>query len=187
MRALNTFCFVIVGLLIAGCSSIELEESNPANPRLTGNWVLDPELSDNTPDLRPGMRERKGRRDTDPRVIRQREIRGALGSELAFIVHDFQILSAERLEIELNHDSMGIQYHPGVYRDVSWGERERGLWEVYSGWELGELVVISKANGMRVVERMIRQDDMLEVNVTIKTEDSERVINRVFAWAGDSR
>ncbi len=141
MRFITTCFLTTIALLVAGCTNIELDETNPANPRLSGTWVLDVDHSDVAPHLRDGLSERN--RSSRPSVIRQREIRGAVGSGLAFIVHDFQVLTAQRLEMELNHDSMGIRYHPGVYRDVSWGERERGLWEVYAGWELGELVIIS--------------------------------------------
>ena len=166
-------------LLLTSCGGIELNEQNPANVRLTGTWQLNTAASDATPDLKDGLRLAKGRK-RNPSAIRIREIRGALGSGLAFIVHDFQVLSANRLEIELNHDSMGIQYEPGVYRDVSWGQRDRNLWEVYAGWEGNELVVISTANDMRVVERHARRGDELHVSILIKADKEERTLKRVF-------
>lgn len=182
----NTHWLMLVVCLLAvvaltACSRIELAETNPADVRLSGTWILDESASDPTPNLRDGLRNR--RQGRGPQEIRQREIRGALGSGLSFIVHDFQVLSAQRLRIELNHDSMGIDYEPGVYRDVSWGLRERNLWEVYAGWEMDELVIISTANEMRVVERLKRRGDELRVSIDIKADDESRKLVRVFQRA----
>ena len=174
--------FLVLTLsLLAGCGGITLEESNPANVDFSGEWILDFSRSDVAPDLRPG---REGtRRSRDQRRQQREEILGASGSGLAFVSHDFQVLRADKLSIELNHDSMGVRYTPGVYRDISWGERQRGLWEVYSGWEAGELVVISSARDLRVIERIRRQGDDLLVSVTIRADGEEREVNRVFRKA----
>ncbi len=182
MKAILQLIAATAVLLLNGCGGIELNEQNPANIRLTGDWVLDASASDSTPDLKNGLKPRRTR-SRDQTAIRQREIRGALGSGFAFIVHDFQILSAKRIEIELNHDSMGIQYEPGVYRDVSWGQRDRSLWSVYAGWEEDELVIISPANDMRVVERHARRGNELHVSISIKADKEERTLNRVFTRA----
>ena len=175
-----TSLFLMVWL--TSCTGIELAEENPLNLELTGIWVLNIDASDATPNLKHGLQERKARRraSRDQHDMQQHEIRGALGSELAFIVHDFQVLNADEIEIELNHDSMGIRYEPGVYRDVSWGKRERPLWEVYSGWEEDQLVIISTADRMRVVERHERRGNELWVSIAITADREERLLQRVF-------
>lgn len=173
---------LFVMVCLASCTGIELVEENPRNLKLSGTWVLNVETSDATPDLKHGLQERKSRRRAarNQRDIQQHEIRGALGSGLAFIVHDFQVLSADEIEIELNHDSMGIRYEPGIYRDVSWGKRERPLWEVYAGWEEDQLVIISTANRMRVVERHERRGNELWVGIAINADGEKRLLQRVF-------
>ena len=75
------------------------------------------------------------------------------GSGLVFIAQDFQVLKAKRLKIEQGSDFMGVQHWPGVYRDVTWGQRERGLWRVYAGWERNDLLIQSKTKDMGVLER----------------------------------
>lgn len=175
-RLTSIFCIT----LVTSCSGIELDQRNSVPPRLSGTWVLDREASDPTPDLKGGLRERRSRRRSEPSEIHSRELREASGSGIAFIVHDFQVLSAEKLEIELNHDSMGIRYEPGVYRDVSWGQRERSLWEIYAGWELAQLVIVSTTDGIRVVERYERRGDQLRVFVAIAADRQQRTVVRVF-------
>ena len=169
-----------LALLLAACSSIELDETNPSNVNLDGTWILDFANSDDVPDMRDGLNRPKQRQPRNPREAQISEIRGAIGSGLAFIVHDFEVLRADKMEIELNPDSMGIRYFPGVYRDVSWGERQRGLWEVYAGWELGDLVILSRAPDLRVMERMQLSGDRLTVQVEIKADDEQRTLTRVF-------
>ncbi|NKB99670.1 MAG: hypothetical protein GKR90_14405 [Pseudomonadales bacterium] len=168
-------------VLVAACSGIELVEDNPIGVDLTGSWVLDYADSDATPDFKQGLGGRKRARRTNDQVIKQRnDVLGALGSGFAFVVHDFQILSADSITVEQNHDSMGIAHEPGVYRDVSWGERQRGLWEVYAGWEEQDLVILSKAPDMSVLERYIVKRDRMTVELTIEADDEERTVRRIF-------
>ena len=127
-----------------------------------------------------GGRARVPRRGNDEIGKQRTEILGAAGSGFAFIVHDYQVLSADKLTIEQNHDSMGIAHEPGVYRDVSWGERQRGLWEVYAGWEDRHLLIISKAPDMLVTERYMVKGNRLDVAVKIQADDAERVLRRVY-------
>lgn len=167
---------LLVTVVLSGCSSIELEEVNPQGVDLSGTWVLDEAASDSATVLRSKQR----RRSDDQVVERRREIVRAAGSGLAFVTHDFQVLTAERITIEQNHDSMGIAHKPGVYRDVSWGERQRGLWEVYAGWEGTDLVIISKAPDLSVLERYKASRRSLVVEVTIEADGDDRIVNRVF-------
>ena len=103
------------------------------------------------------------------------------GSGFAFIAQDFQVLRADKLHIEQNPDSMGIRYNPGVYRDITWGERQRGLWEVNAGWEEDNLVIVSEANDLKVVERFRHADSgKLVIQVFIEADGEEMEFNRTF-------
>ena len=164
-------------ILLAGCGGVPLDETNPAEVDLSGTWVLNFSASDVVPDLRNARPARRGGTPS----VRQEALRIATGSGLAFVAHDFQVLRADRLEIEQSRDSMGVQYTPGQYRDVSWGERQRGLWEVRAGWQEAELVVISEARDLRVIERMQLLDaERLKVAIYIMADGEEREYVRTF-------
>ncbi len=171
---------LILLLVFGACSSKPLDVSNPQNVDFTGVWILDSENSDVVPDMRnrpvKPPRRRIANKD-DPRI---RSMIQAGGSGIEFVVHDFEILRAERLDIEQNRDSMGVRYHPGVYRDISWGERQRGLWEVRAGWEEGNLIVESEANNLTVVETHRRERDYLVVDVAIRADGEDFAFKRVF-------
>lgn len=171
--------WALIGLV--GCNAIELDEVNPPGVDFSGAWILDQANSDLTPDFTAGLDGRKRPRRANDQVARQRlDILGATGSDFAFISHDFEVLGATRLVIEQNHDSMGIAHEPGVYRDVSWGERQRGLWEVYAGWEENDLLILSKAKDMSVQERYRVTDRRLSVEITIRADSAERTLRRVY-------
>ena len=156
---------------LAACSEIQLDERAPGGYEISGVWLLDEARSDAVPDLSKLPARNKQRLSS-----RQRAIDIALGSPLTFIAHDFQILGANRLDIEQNRDSMGVRYHPGVYRDVSWGQRQRGLWEVDAGWFEGDLVVRSSADGLLVMETFVAEaSDRLLVEIYIEADDIEPV------------
>jgi len=160
----------VVLLALSGCTGIDLATVNPPGVNLSGEWVLDFGDSDAAPDLR-----------NDPQ---SRATRGAFGrgrgSGLAFVVHDFQVLRADKLTIEQNRESMGVRYQPGVYRDLSWGKRQRGLWKVYAGWDGVDLVVVSRANDLEVTERCVSSGQRLTVAVAVEADGEQRQFKRVF-------
>ncbi len=168
-------------VLLAGCGSKPLDVNVPRNVNFSGVWVVDFSDSDVVPDLRnarPDARRSSNNRRTN---ARNEALRVATGYGIAFVAHDFQILRADRLDIEQSRDSMGIKYTPGVYRDVSWGERQRGLYEVEAGWLDGALVVRSKAKDLYVVERFTQPAaDVLEVSISIEAEGEAREFRRTF-------
>jgi hypothetical protein len=91
------------------------------------------------------------------------------------------VLKAKRLKIEQGSDSMGVQHWPGVYRDVTWGQRERGLWKVYAGWELNDLLIQSTSKDMRVLERYRQETkDQLRVQISINADGETIELQRVF-------
>jgi len=163
---------------LCGCAGENLSPVNPVGVDLGGAWIVDFGESGTVADLGP-----RGSVDLRPgsRMTRQKVIRMATGSDLEFVSADFQVLKADKLDIELSRESMGIRYFPGVYRDVTWGERERGLWTVNAGWDEQRLLIISKASGLRVVETLqLTQPNQLTVQVDIKFDGGERQLTRVY-------
>jgi hypothetical protein len=122
---------------------------------------LDPLTSEVTPEIRR-LRER--------------------GVSIAMVAQDFPVLHCRRMEIEQNADSMGIAYDRGAYRDISWGVRERGLWEVNAGWDAGVLRILSKARDAKAEETMTLADAgrRLVVQVSIDADGDHLLITRSF-------
>ena len=169
----------LLALILGGCSGIDLSPINPSGIDFSGEWVIDFGDSDEVPDLR-NHRPQQSRRSVNPSVRRE-AMRIGDGSGFAFIAQDFQVLRADKLQIEQGRGSMGIRYSPGVYRDVTWGERQRGLWEVNAGWEEDNLVIVSEANDLKVVERFLQADSgQLVVQVSIEADGEEMAFNRTF-------
>ena len=169
----------LLGLVMLGCSGIELSPVNSSGVDLSGEWLIYFGESDQVPDLR-NRAPRKAKRRLNP-TVRDEALRIGDGSGLAFVTHDFQVLHADKLQIEQNRDSMGIRYFPGVYRDVTWGQRQRGLWDVYAGWQEQELVVISEAKDLKVSERFARvAADILVVNVSVEADGEQMDFKRTF-------
>ncbi|XOV82912.1 MAG: hypothetical protein ACFHXK_18900 [bacterium] len=173
---------LVVGLLVSvcmGCTGLDLDTVNPPGVNLSGQWLVDFSDSDLVPNLRNRPAGKPSRRVQGS--VNREALRVADGSALAFIAHDFQVLRADKLTIEQNRDSMGLDYQPGVYRDVTWGERQRGLWEVRAGWEDQQLVIVSSARNMRVVERLtLTNPDLLQVQVSIDADGEQLEFLRVF-------
>jgi hypothetical protein len=173
------FALIFLPLLLAGCSGIKLSADNPPGINFSGQWLIDFGDSDVIPDLRnrpPGKPSRRTRGSVNSEALRIAD-----GSGLAFIAHDFEVLRADKVTIEQGRSSMGLDYEPGVYRDVSWGERQRGLWEVQAGWEDEQLVIISSSRTMRVVERLsLAGPDRLEVRLYIDADNEQLEFLRAF-------
>ena len=168
---------VLSTLLLGACSGLQLESSPIRSVPLSGAWVIDTEASD---DVNTAMKLHA--KWGDDRLSARAEIqRIRRGSGLAFVFYDFQVLEAQRITIELSQDSMGVKHEPGVYRDVSWGKRERGIWEVQAGWEEDVLVVASKTNDIDVVERYrLLAPNRLQVTLDIRADGNKRQIQRYF-------
>jgi len=155
-------CLVLVfAAATTGCSTVVLDADAPDGFDLGGMWVLDPIASEATP---------------ESRRLRQR------GMTIAMIAQDFPVLRVRRMEIEQNVDSMGISYDGKDYRDVSWGLRERGLWEVNAGWDAGTLRILSKARDAKAEESMVLAGggDRLSVSISIEADGDELIVTRVF-------
>lgn len=148
---------------------------------LSGDWVLDRSRSDATPDTRRVVDE------MDREMLRRergfntrREI--ADSAVFAFIAQDFPVLRANTLSIEQQADSMGIRYEPGGYRDVTWGERTRGLWTVSAGWDdEGSFVIHSDSDDIQALERHLLLDaSTLQVLLRVRADGGDLDLVRTF-------
>ncbi len=92
-------------------------------------------------------------------------------------------MHAKRMTIEQSGDSMGIDYDRGRYRDLSWGERERGLWTINTGWnEAGELVSRWRADDAVAVEtfQLAGSGKRLTVLLDVTTGSDRINLRRVY-------
>lgn len=179
-----------MALTLAACTTLNLDSTPPAGYNLSGTWLINTQLSDPPP--APG-------RNGDSGAARDGGRRGAgpngggggqprlpdRSSRLtfAFLIQDFPVLAAQRLKIEQNRDSMGIDFDRGSYRDVSWGERERGIWDVTAGWdEAGVLTILSESTDARALERLQLSENerQLSVEFDYQVDGDSRRYRRVF-------
>ena len=133
----------------------------PAGFDLNGTWILDPLSSETAPEMRR---------------LRAR------GASIPMVAQDFAVLRCRRMEIEQNVDSMGIAYDGVDYRDVSWGKRSRELWEVYTGWDQGNLVIVSQGHNAKTTETMRLENNgrVLVIAVEVDADGEELSVTRVF-------
>jgi len=166
--------YVVFGIafLLPACST--LDPNVPRGFDLTGDWVLDPDASDAPPDLEAIRR----REDRD--VVRGRQSNAAASA--AFAVQDFPVLTATRLEIEQDDESMGIRYDGVVYRDITWGERERDLWKVRAGWDEGDLVIRSVRGNIRGSEAFALERNGGPLRVTVRIETGGQDVRSVRVY-----
>ena len=164
-------------LSLTSCSALDLDQRKPEEIDFSGHWVLNLLLSE-------GVIENSSSRNR-VRPTDQIRTEGVANVDLldpfVFVSHDFHIIDAVSLTIELDPVSAGLSYQPGTYRDVSFGERRRGLWNIYAGWDGDDLVILSRANNLQVMERMsLVNPKRLRVIVGIQAEKEKRDFVKVF-------
>lgn len=159
-------------LAVPGCNALDTEV--PRGFDLTGDWVLDEDLSDAAPDI-DAIRRRE-----DRDVVRGRQ--SDASASAAFAVQDFPVLTAARLQIEQDDESMGIRFDGVVYRDVSWGERERDLWIVRAGWEEDRLVIRSVRGRTRGTESYALERSARHLRVTVSIETGGEDVRSVRVY-----
>ena len=166
-----------LALALGGCGGVPLDPKAPAAFDLNGHWVLHQALSDPPPDRRR-LQARADRKLLGTGQPRRQSTAGLL----AFVVEDFPVLAASSMIIEQDQQSMGIRYENGTYRDVSWGERKRGLWQVSAGWLEGELVISSKAPDADAREsmRLSENGQRMTIRVEVKSGGDSLNVLRTF-------
>ena len=169
---LSSFLFCLVG-----CSALDLDQRKPEKVDFSGHWELNLPLSEGvTENSRP-------QNDVfDPNQIRTEGMASAdLLDPFVFVSHDFHIINAQSLTIELDPVSAGLNYQPGTYRDVTFGERRKGLWDIYAGWDGDDLVILSRADKLQITERYSPvSPNRLRIMVGIEVERENRDFVKVF-------
>ena len=168
---------MLVAASQAGCSSNYLATSSETKVNLRGYWEIDRVSSDDVRKLMEKERDNIGR-GTNLRKELERLLRG---SGIALVRQEFGVLSADIMSIEADQFSFGFDYEPGTYRDVSLGRRDRGIWEVYSGWDSDVFTVESTSSDIRVVERyLLEADEKLIVDFMVRADGNNVELKRVF-------
>ena len=159
--------------LLSACGGPNLSPSGPSGFDLEGDWTLVTNDSERGMEGDDYIRMRSGDR---------RELaRGGMG-------RDFPVVRAQGMSIEQNADSMGIRYSTGDYRDVTWGKRDRGMWEVNAGWQDDALYIISEAHDAKGTEVMTLSEDGNTLRVDVEIDTGQKYqIQRVFRRVGSPR
>ena len=169
--------FALIAVSQAGCSSNYLALSSETNVDLRGYWEIERVSSDDVRKLMEKERDNSDR-GTNLRKEVQRLLRG---SGIALVRQEFGVLSADSMSIEADQFSFGFDYEPGIYRDVSLGRKEKGIWKVYSGWDSDVFTVESTSSDIRVVERYsIEVDEKLIVDFMVRADGNNVELKRVF-------
>ena len=176
-HSLGAILLSSVLLCLVGCSALDLDQRKPEKVDFSGHWVLNLPLSEGVIE---SPRSRNDVFDSD-----QIKTEGMASADLldpfVFVSHDFHIINAQSLTIELDAVSAGLDYEPGTYRDVTFGERRRGLWNIYAGWDGDDLVILSRANKLQVIERLsLVNPKRLRIIVGIQAERENRDFVKVF-------
>ncbi|MDD9963367.1 MAG: hypothetical protein OXU70_14885 [Gammaproteobacteria bacterium] len=161
-------------LTLSGCGSVPLDPEAPTGFDLNGHWVINRALSD------PPPNERRLQAEADRALVDM----GRMGQRrrmgmLAFVTADFPVLASKSMIIEQDPRSMGIRYANGAYRDVSWGERRRGLWEVNAGWTEEGLVIASRADDASATETMRLRNGGRQLAITIDIKSAGDALSAV--------
>ena len=154
--------------LLSACGQIPLEENAPARFDLSGHWVQ-------------ADRPSGGRNQASAGNNSERRTSGMTSG---FIAQDFPLLVAREMRIEQDDRSMGIEYARGGYRDVTWGERRRGVWEVRAGWNEGALHIYSEASDVSAAEiwRLSADGQRLDISISVRG-NRDQEFQRVFRRA----
>ena len=160
-----------------GCSALDLDQRKPEKVDFSGHWELNLPLSEGV------IENRRSRNDVfnSDQIKTEGMATGDLLDPFVFVSHDFHIINAQSITIELDPISAGLDYQPGTYRDVTFGERRRGLWDIYAGWDGEDLVILSRANKLQVMERIsLISPNRLRIIVGIEAEKKNRDFVKVF-------
>ena len=164
-------------LCFVGCSALDLDQRKPEKVDFSGHWVLNLPLSEGVIE---NPRSRNDVFDSD-QIKTEGMATGDLLDPFVFVLHDFHVINAQSLTIELDPISAGLDYQPGTYRDVTFGEHRRGLWDIYAGWDGDDLVILSRANKLQVMERIsLVSPNRLRIIVGIEAEKKNRDFVKVF-------
>jgi len=161
--------------LVASTACHHLETVSPAGVDLSGTWQLDPKHSDAPP---PPPR---------PHESADARMGGEGGPHFGGPAPLLPMVSATRMTIAQDRDSMGIAYPNQPYRDVKWGEQKRNLYVVDAGWRDDRLIVQTKSQPMTVSETYSLSGDgnTLTLLIELSAKRGDQRLTRVFTRVTD--
>ena len=182
-------------LSVGGCSAIDLDQQPPQGFDLSGTWQLNSVLSD--PPSSAGVARRpaggnagarppnqgQGRRQGRGRATKQRgQAGGPAGSNRRGGGPRLPILKHTRVAIQQDYESLGMDFDGSGYRDVSWGQRNRGEETINAGWQEGDLVIQTKGGRRAILERYTLSEDGNRLTVVVKLDGNrqKQSFRRVF-------
>ena len=168
---------LLVYLLTTIQACVSVSESTANRIDLSGEWRLDGERSDPTPDL-DALRENE-----DKRLLRGIETDPMESIQLVNLY--FPIVSTNSILIEQEEESMGVQYEGQPYKDLSWGRHEYDGWTQRVEWNRDSLTVSTTRGGVRGKEIFKILDDgaALEVVISIRAGVERINLRRLFQRA----
>ena len=101
---------------LVGCSALDLDQRKPEKVDFSGHWELNLPLSEGVIE---NPRSRNDVFDSD-RIKTEGMASADLLDPFVFVSHDFHVINAQSLTIELDPISAGLDYQPGTYRAVSY-------------------------------------------------------------------
>lgn len=181
---------VISTLLCVGLSACasKLEYQSPEQVNLSGDWVLNKELSQEVILPRPqrGSKRSKPKNGGDGRARGGKQSRNQGSGNLANgrqSLHKPDAMTSAEISIEQSIESMGVRYDNNNYRDIDWGKIEYRNTTTIAGWQDETLRI--NVNGARLSYSEIYQlDSTSEVlTVTFKVGGDEylRIYNKKSA------
>jgi hypothetical protein len=173
----NFLAAILTVFFLSGCQSIDLEQKPVREVQLSGMWTVDQNVSQDLENFTKAPSDRPGAKLS----VREEIRRIGMGSGFAFVVQGFQVISANKMIIEQDNTSMGVNYDPGTYRDVTWGDRDRDIWRIRAGWQEADLVILSVAQNLRVLERYrLVQRNRMQVRIEVQADGVKRELTRFF-------
>jgi hypothetical protein len=165
-------------LLLALSACSDLGRVAPPGADLSGTWVLDARRSDSPPPM--------GHRASEADAIDDRSASYGGGREpprFGGPAPLLPMLTATEMTIGQDPQSMGIAYPNQPYRDIKWGEQERGLFKIDAGWDADRLIIVTKSQPMTVREVYSLSDagNTLTLDIDLSGKHiRDRHVTRVF-------
>ena len=162
-------------VLVFGVACSHLETVSPPGVDLSGTWQLDPRRSDSPP--------------PPPRPHDNDDMHEGGGEPPRFSgpAPLMPMVSATRMTIAQDRDSMGVDYPNQPYRDVKWGTQKRELYVVDAGWDHDMLIIETKSQPMTIRETYSLSPDRstLTLVIDLSSKRGDRHLTRVFTRAPD--
>lgn len=181
-KNVRNFIAVLFSVSLSACASLAYK--SPESINLSGEWVLDPAVSQTVIFSRHKAKHRaqrgsNGDRDGQGKPKGRRKASSNTDDGGAF-QRKSDATVATHMTIEHVSDSMGVLYQSGYYRDIDWGVTEGLRGTVTAGWRDDSLVVKTKGPRRTVTEvyRLVENNTVLIIEFDVDGKTYKRVYRR---------